>query len=196
MLRVLIVGVVCGLCAAATPVLAHTGVSATHDLTHGFLHPLGGLDHILAMVAVGLYATQLGGRNLWLVPAAFVATMVLGGLAGYVGIPLPLVEQGIGLSVVAMSLAVALGVRVPTLAAMAMVGVFALFHGHAHGSEGAELGSFVLYAAGFVAATVALHAVGMALGIGLGRLGERRSNFLTRAAGIAGAAAGVAILAG
>lgn len=196
MLRALTIAAMLALSGAAAPAFAHTGVSAAHDLTHGFFHPLSGLDHILAMVAVGLYAAQLGGRNIWLVPAAFVGTMIVGGLLGYGGVPLPMVEQGIGLSVVAMSLAVALGVRLPTVAAMAMVGAFALFHGHAHGSEGAELGSFVSYAAGFVAATAILHAAGIALGLGLDRLGTMPSAALRRVAGVAGTLAGIAILAG
>src|SRR5687768_7607285 len=80
---------------AATPVLAHTGVSPVHDLAHGFLHPLSGLDHMLAMVAVGLYAAHLGGRSLWLLPAAFVGAMLAGGLIGYAGVALPMVEPAI-----------------------------------------------------------------------------------------------------
>jgi urease accessory protein len=180
----------------AAPALAHTGASATHDLTHGFLHPLGGLDHVLAMLAVGLYATQLGGRCLWLLPAAFVAAMIAGGLLGYIGVPMPMVEQGIGLSVVAMGLAIAVGLRLPMPAAVTLVGLFALVHGHAHGSEGAELASFLSYVAGFVAATAILHAAGIALGSALDRLGRLPGAVLRRAAGAAGALAGIAILAG
>ena len=83
----------------AGPAFAHTGVSATTGLAQGFLHPLSGLDHVLAMVAVGLYAAQLGGRGLWLLPSAFVVTMVVGGLVGYLGVALSMVEPAIGLSV-------------------------------------------------------------------------------------------------
>lgn len=184
----------------AAPALAHTGVGQTHDLTndlaHGFQHPLGGLDHILAMIAVGLYAAQLGGRSLWLLPAAFVGTMIVGGLLGYAGVPVPMVEQGIGLSVVAMGLAIAAGLRLPAVAATALVGAFALAHGHAHGSEGAELASFLSYAAGFVAATALLHAAGIALGLALDRMGTLPARVVMRAAGAAGALAGIAILAG
>jgi urease accessory protein len=181
---------------ATAPALAHTGASATHDLTHGFLHPLGGLDHVLAMVAVGLYAAQLGGRSLLLLPAAFVGAMIAGGALGYAGAPVPMVEQGIGVSVVAMGLAIAFGVRLPPIAATALVAVFAVVHGHAHGSEGAELGAFLPYAAGFVAATALLHAAGVAAGLALDRLGTQPANVLRRAAGVAGALAGIAILAG
>jgi urease accessory protein len=180
----------------ATPALAHTGVSASHDLAHGFLHPLGGLDHVLAMVAVGLYAAQLGGCSLWLLPAAFVGTMIAGGLLGYAGVVVPMVEPGIGLSVVAMGLAVAVGVRLPTLLATGLVGLFALVHGHAHGTGGAEPTSFLCYAAGFVAATATLHAAGIGLGLALDRLGPLTATVFRWAAGVAGALAGIAILAG
>ncbi|HEX5959472.1 MAG TPA: HupE/UreJ family protein [Hyphomicrobiaceae bacterium] len=182
--------------ALATPALAHTGVSPAHDLTRGFLHPLSGLDHILAMVAVGLYAAQLGGRSLWLLPAAFVATMMAGGVAGYAGVGLPLVEQGIALSVIAMGVLIAAGLRLPALAATALVAVFALAHGHAHGSEGAGLAAFLPYAAGFVAATALLHCAGVAAGLALDRLGPLPATVVKRAAGAAGAAAGIALFVG
>jgi urease accessory protein len=182
---------------AVVPASANVGVGPVDTFGHGFFHPLEGIDHILAMVAVGLFAANLGGRALWLVPSAFVGTMIIGGLLGYYGWPLPMVEGGIGLSVVAMSLAIALGVRLPTIAAMALVGLFALFHGHAHGSEGAGLGiAFLPYAAGFVAATGLLHVSGIALGFGLDRLGSAPSILLKRVAGSAGAIAGVSLLAG
>jgi urease accessory protein len=122
--------------------------------------------------------------------------MIVGGVIGYSGIPLPLVEQAIGLSVVAMGLAIAFGVRLPVVVAMGLVGLFALFHGHAHGSEGAELASFLPYAAGFIAATVALHMAGIGLGLGLDRLGTDQADYLRRAAGAAGALAGVSLLLG
>ena len=196
MQRLLTIAAMLAVSGIAAPAFAHTGMSATHDLAHGFLHPLSGLDHILAMVAVGLYAAQLGGRSLWLLPAAFVGTMVAGGLLGYAGVPVPMVEQGIGVSVIAMGILIALGLRLPALAATALVAAFALVHGHAHGSEGAELASFASYAAGFVAATVVLHGAGIAAGLSLDRLGALPAAVLKRAAGVAGALAGTAILAG
>jgi urease accessory protein len=186
--------------ALAAPAFAHTGAGAAHDLGHGlgqgFLHPLSGLDHVLAMVAVGLYAAQLGGRALWLLPAAFVGTMCVGGFLGYTGVPLPMVEHGISLSVVAMGMAIALGLRLPTLGATTLVAMFALLHGHAHGSEGAELASFLTYAAGFGAATALLHVVGIAAALALDRLGTLPATLLKRVAGAAGALAGIAMLAG
>jgi urease accessory protein len=197
MLRKLTPATFVALCLTTVPALAHVGVGPVDTLGHGFMHPLSGIDHILAMVAVGFYAASLGGRALWLVPSAFVGTMILGALLGYLGFPLPVVETGIGLSVVVMGIAIALGVRLPTVAAMALVGLFALFHGHAHGTEGMGLSvAFVPYAAGFIIATASLHVAGIALGLGLDRLGTAPSNVLRRVAGAGGALAGVCILAG
>ena len=163
-------------CLAGSPAFAHIGHGHTETLSTGFFHPLGGIDHVLAMVAVGLYAASLGGAAIWLIAATF--------------------EQGIGLSVVVMGLAIFLGVRVPTAIAMALVGLFALFHGHAHGSEGADLAAFLPYVAGFVVATSVLHIAGIALGTTFDRLGGDRSDFLRRATGATGAVAGVSLLAG
>lgn len=197
MLRKLTPATFAALCLTTVPALAHVGMGHVDTLGHGFMHPLGGIDHVLAMVAVGLYAGSLGGRALWLVPLTFVGTMILGGVLAYLGFPLPLVEMGIGLSVIVMGLAIALGVRLPTVAAVALVGLFALFHGHAHGTEGIGLGlAFLPYAAGFVVATVSLHLAGIVLGLELDRLGTAPSNILRRAAGAVGTLAGVFILAG
>lgn len=182
--------------AAVMPASAHVGAGSVDTFSHGFLHPFNGLDHILAMVAVGLYAANLGGRALWLVPSAFIGTMVVGGLLGYYGWPLPMVEAGIALSVIVMGMAIALGVRLPTIAAMALVGVFALFHGHAHGNEGAGLGiAFLPYAAGFIVATGVLHISGIALGAAFDRFGTL-SVSLNRFAGCVGLIAGISLFAG
>ncbi len=181
----------------AGPASAHVGVGPVDTFNHGFMHPLSGIDHVLAMVAVGLFAVNLGGAAIWLVPSAFVGTMIFGGALGFYGWPLPMVEEGIGASVVVMGLAIAFGVRLPTIAAMALVGLFALFHGHAHGTEGMGLGiAFLPYAAGFICATALLHITGIALGLSLDRLGETPAVILKKCAGTAGAIAGVSILAG
>ena len=196
MLKKLVTAALALWCLTASPAFAHVGLGHVAGFAHGFVHPLSGLDHIIAMGAVGLYAANLGGRNLWLVPSAFVATMIFGGILGYSGFPLPLVERGIGLSVVVMSMAVAAGVNLPTVGAMALVSLFALFHGHAHGGEGVELTSFLPYAAGFIIATTLLHLAGIGLGLGLDKFGATVSRTLKRAVGVAGALAGVAILSG
>lgn len=174
--------------------LAHTGHGGTSGFLHGFSHPLGGLDHVLAMVAIGLYAAMIGGRALWLVPGTFVTVMALGGALGMAGYALPYTEFGIALSVIVLGLAVALRIGVPTLAAMALAGLFAIFHGHAHGAEMPQDLSGYEYAAGFLLATALLHAVGVALGFAAGRLAEQGGWRAAQAAGGAMALAGVALL--
>lgn len=154
---------------ALTPTLAfahpgHDGVS----LVHGFTHPLGGIDHIAAMVAVGLLAARIGGRALWLVPASFVAAMALAGLVGMAGFGLPYVEAGILLSVVVLGAIVVLRVTMPVAAAMGLVAFFAIFHGYAHGVEMPETASGLAYGAGFAAATALLHALGVGIGLVIG----------------------------
>ncbi len=176
--------------------LAHTGVGDAGGFVHGFAHPIGGLDHVLAMVLVGLFAWQLGGRALWLVPAAFVAVMALGGGLGVAGIDVPFVETGIALSVVVLGAAVALGVRAPVAMAMALAGIFAVFHGHAHGAEMPETVAGMTYGLGFLLGTALLHAAGIAIGCGVGSLGDRYGRVVTRAVGGVAAVAGVAILTG
>jgi len=177
-----------------TLALAHPGHDAAPDVLHGFVHPLSGLDHILAMVAVGLFAVQLGGRALWLVPASFVAVMAAAGLAGMAGIEIPHVEAGIALSVLVLGAVIALRVNMPVAAAMGLVGFFAVFHGHAHGAEMPDTASGLAYGAGFVMATAALHGLGIALGLMIGRTASARP--ITRIGGAAAALIGVALLAG
>lgn len=180
------------LAATAGTALAHPGDHAT-GLVHGFMHPVGGLDHVLAMVAVGLFATVLGGRALWLVPGSFVAAMLAGGALGMGGMELPFVETGIALSVVVLGALVALRWKAPLAVAMAMAAVFAVFHGFAHGAEMPVDTSGAVYAAGFLLATAFLHAAGVALGLGLVRLIDSRA---IRAGGALVAAAGLGVFAG
>jgi urease accessory protein len=174
--------------------LAHPGHDAG-GFAHGLVHPLGGLDHVLTMVAVGLYAALPGGRALWLVPATFVGVMAIGGALGAAGYPLPYVETGIALSVIVLGLAVALRVSLPTLGAMALAGLFAIFHGHTHGAEMPLGVSGVTYAAGFMLATALLHGAGIAIGLVAGRLAEHGGWRIAQAAGGAMALAGIALLA-
>lgn len=182
---------------ASHAAFAHAGHEhAPVGFASGFFHPLGGLDHILAMVAVGLFAWHLGGRALWLVPAAFVGTMAIGGALGVAGVGMPMVELGIALSIVVIGGLVALWLKMPTVLAMAIVGVFALFHGHAHGAEMDPTGSGLAYGLGFMLATAILHGVGITAGIALGQLGSGRGTAVARASGAAIAIAGVLILTG
>ncbi|MCO5063517.1 MAG: HupE/UreJ family protein [Rhizobiaceae bacterium] len=187
-----------GLGAAGIPAkaFAHVGVGDVHGFVHGFWHPLSGADHLLAMIAVGMFAASLGGRALWLVPAAFVAMMAIGGMVGIAGIPLPFVEIGIGASVVVLGLAVALNWSLSILAAMTLVGFFAVFHGHAHGTEMPVAASGLTYGLGFILATATLHALGIAIGLGIGSVGARLSRFNSQAGGGAMALAGLGMLAG
>ncbi len=176
--------------------LAHPGLPGhPHDVASGFLHPLGGLDHVLAMVAVGLLAAQLGGRALWLVPASFVAAMAAAGVAGMAGVGLPTTELGIAASVVVLGGAIALRLTMPVAAAMALVGFFALFHGYAHGVETPETASGLSYGLGFVAATALLHGIGIAASLALGRLDGTAGRNLVRIAGSLAAMVGVVMLA-
>lgn len=175
---------------------AHTGVGDTSGFGHGFSHPISGLDHILAMVMVGVFAFQLGGRAMWLVPTTFVLVMALGGALGVMGVELPFVELGIALSVVVLGAIVALNVKAPIAAAMGIVGLFAIFHGHAHGAEMPEDAGGIAYAAGFMLATALLHAVGVAFGFLIGKASLRGGQFVTQTAGGVAALAGVGLLTG
>jgi urease accessory protein len=170
---------------------AHPG-HGDNGLVAGMSHPLGGLDHLLAMLAVGLWAAQQKGAARWALPCTFVGTMLIGGLLGFEGLALPALENGIATSVLALGLAVALAVRPPLLMAMAATALFALFHGVAHGLELPEMSSPWAYAAGFVGATAALHAAGYALV----RFLPAAAAPLVRVAGAASAATGVWLLAG
>lgn len=181
---------------APAAAFAHTGVGETGGFLHGFGHPITGLDHVLAMVLVGVFAFQLGGRALWLVPATFVLVMAAGGALAIAGIDVPAVEIGIALSVVALGAIVAAGVKAPVAVAMAVVGLFAIFHGHAHGAEMPEDASGVAYGVGFMVATALLHALGLALGFVIGKAGDRHGALVVRSAGGLAALAGVGILTG
>jgi urease accessory protein len=165
----------------------------TGGLSGGFAHPLSGLDHVLAMLAVGMWAAQLGGRAVWLVPLSFVAMMTAGGAVALAGLPLPLVELGIAGSVVVFGALIAFAARLPVGLGMAVVGAFALFHGHAHGTEIPAAASAVAYAAGFVAATGLLHAAGALTAFAAARRLDAR---WVRAGGGAVTAAGLLLLAG
>jgi urease accessory protein len=181
------------LCVAAIVLLpvaaaAHPGIAGhTHGFAYGLAHPFSGIDHILAMVAVGLFAAHLGGRALWLLPLSFVSVMALAGAAGGAGLALPFVEIGVALSVIVLGLAVALRFNV-----LALVGFFAVFHGYTHGAEMPVSASGLLYGLGFVAATAVLHVIGIGLGLAIGRTGQGRQ--LAQLSGAAISLAGIVLL--
>jgi urease accessory protein len=170
---------------------AHVGVGQTTSFAHGFIHPLSGFDHVLAMMSVGLWAAQRGARARWLIPVTFLIIMAVGGVAGSLGITVPFLEQGIALSVLVLGVLVAAAVRWPLPLSMLIVGVFALFHGHSHGAEMPLGVSGLEYGAGFVLATSLLHAVGAGAGI---LFHSFNRDFLTRLLGSAVAASGVYLL--
>jgi urease accessory protein len=149
----------------AWPALAHVQQGQAAGFAAGLLHPVSGLDHVLAMVAVGLWGAQLGAPAIWLLPVTFPLVMAFGGFLGLVGVPLPGVEIGIALSALLLGMLVATQSRPPIWTAAAVVGVFAVFHGHAHGTELPAGQSGLLYSAGFVVATGSLHAAGVVIGL-------------------------------
>ncbi len=176
-----------------TPVFAHPGHGLTDSFAAGVAHPLSGLDHIAVMVAVGLWAALKGGRALWVWPAAFVGVMLIGGVLGMMHVALPFVEPGILASVVVLGLMVALAVDLPVWAGATIVAVFALLHGHAHGTEVAENVGGIEYMAGFTLATAMLHGVG----IGFAQLMARAQlRPLIRVAGVACVLIGAGLYAG
>ncbi len=175
----------------AGPAAAHDGTGLAGGFVAGVLHPLTGPDHLLAMVAVGLWGAFLGRPLLYLLPVVFPAVMALGGALGMLDVPLPPVEVGIALSVLLLGLAVALALRAPVWAACVLVGVFGLFHGYAHGQELPSAADPLGYSLGFVVSTGALHLVGIALGLLRGR---PRGELITRGLGGGIAAAGVYFL--
>lgn len=159
----------------------------------GFLHPIKGIDHILAMLAVGMWGAQLGKPALWALPVAFPLVMAMGGVLGIVGVPLPGIEIGIALSVVGLGTLIALRVKTPLWVAGIIVGFFAIFHGHAHGAELPDAAGALPYSLGFVVATGLIHLTG----IGFGMVKEvPRGETVLRGLGAAFAVAGVYLLIG
>jgi len=149
--------------ALITPAFAHVGLGQTDSFAAGIAHPLRGLDHILVMTAVGLWAVLVGGRAIWVWPMSFVAVMLAGFTAATYGLKISFIEPAVWSSIIVLGLFVALAVKTPVWLGAAMVGLSAFFHGHAHGTE-APAANLVPYAIGFAFATAALHAVGIGLG--------------------------------
>ncbi len=152
----------CGLlCLAASPAFAHDGAHGVMALSAGFAHPFSGLDHLLAMIAVGLWAAQMKGNARWVLPLTFPLMMVAGAVPGFMGMVLPGIETGIATSVVLLGMLIAFAVRVPTWASATLVAAFAIVHGYAHGAELPQQASAGLYGLGFIVATGVLHLTGL-----------------------------------
>ena len=184
------------LAASAGTAQAHVGHGSTMGFSTGFLHPIFGLDHLLAMVMVGAFAVQLGGRAIALVPGAFLAAMVRGGVLGVSQVSLGGVELAIALSVFSLGVAVACRINPALPAAMAIVAFFGVFHGHAHGNEMPEVAAGLAYGAGFLLSTAILHGSGVAIGLSIGELKGRLANAVLRFIGAAVAMAGGGMIAG
>jgi urease accessory protein len=148
----------------ASPAFAHTGVGQTHSFASGLLHPFGGADHVIAMASVGIWGVLAGGRAMWVWPATFMATMLGGFAAAILGLQISFVEPAIVSSIVVLGLLVALGVKAPLRLGAVIVGLFAFFHGHAHGTEGGSV-TLLPYLVGFALATASLHAAGIGVGL-------------------------------
>jgi urease accessory protein len=174
--------------------LAHEeGAAAGSSFLTGFLHPIRGVDHVLAMFAIGLWGSQLGMPGIWVLPVAFPLVMALGGALGIAGVPLPGTELGIALSVIALGAIIALNLRPPVAGALGVAAFFAVFHGHAHGAELPGQAGAIAYSAGFVLATGLIHLSGIAVGL---VIHLPRGPVLVRVGGGAIALAGVYLLAG
>ncbi len=179
-------------------VLCHASAAEAHiqrgegvSFVSGFRHPISGLDHVVAMVAVGLWGAQLGAPAIWVLPVAFPLVMACGGMLGLIGVPLPGTELGIAASAILLGAAVMLRLRPPLAVAAVLVGFFAIFHGYAHGSELPPGENGLLYSLGFVIATGCLHAIGIIIGLlNRGPWGQR----VVRAAGAAIAVTGLFFL--
>ncbi len=158
----IVVGILC--IVLGLPAEAHLLDAAGAGWTQGFGHPFSGLDHILAMVAVGVWAAQTGRPALWVLPVAFPLAMAVGGMMGVAGVPVPGIEAGIAASVLILGLLIAFQAKPPLAASVILVALFAVFHGHAHGTEVPQAASPILYGLGFVVATAILHLIGLGIG--------------------------------
>jgi len=179
--------------ALVTPALAHEGGGVVGGFASGFTHPLLGWDHLVAMVAVGLWGAFLGVPAVWILPVVFPMVMAFGGALGVLEVPLPAVETGIAASAAVLGAMVALAVRPPLWVAAVIVGTFAIFHGHAHGTELPQAANALAYSLGFVIATGLLHLTGITLGL---LVRWPAGAVAVRLGGAAIALAGVALLAG
>ena len=168
------------------PTISYAHEGAGGGFTVGLMHPVLGFDHLLAMLGVGILSAQMGGQAIWRVPLTFVLVMLVGGILGINSVPLFSVELGIALSVLALGVAIALEKKLPPLLAMMFVGFFAIFHGHAHGTEMPSLSKPLFYACGFVLGTAGIHIAGVLIGIIAKRIKEGEQLLRYAGAAIAG----------
>jgi len=159
---------------SSTNLFAHPLLGTQSGFSNGFSHPLSGLDHILAMLAVGIWAAQMGGKAKWIIPITFVGIMSIGGMLGMNNISLPFAEIGILVSVIVLGVLILAGIRLPMLVSSVLVGVFALCHGHTHGTELPAAASGVMYAAGFALTTIVLHLSGIGFGTAVNKIANER----------------------
>jgi urease accessory protein len=173
--------------------LAHTEARAADGFIHGLMHPFSGLDHTLAMIAVGLFAARLNGRAFWLMPTSFVLLVNLGAAFAYSDVGLPYVEIAIAASVLVTGLLIAARPHFPAAIGIALVGFFGIFHGHAHGMEVPDEASLLTYMAGFSLATALLHVAGIALAKAASKV-TASTKRLERIAGVGIALSGIGML--
>ena len=175
------------------PALAHSGGGYGGGFVSGFVHPILGWDHVAAMIAVGLWGAFLGAPSIWILPVVFPMVMAFGAVLGILGVPVPAVETGIALSAVVLGLMIAFAVKAPIWMSAVLVGLFAIFHGYAHGTELPASANVFAYAVGFVIATGMLHMIGIAFGL---LVKWPAGRVAVRGAGGAISLAGVAFLVG
>jgi len=187
--KIILAGAAAAFAILAGPAFAHTGVGHTDGFSAGLMHPILGLDHLLAMLSVGIWSALAAPRRAWVAPVAFVSAMIAGASLAFVGMALPGVEGMIAASVVALGLMIVIGARLPVIAGVALCGLFSLFHGHAHASE--ATGAVLAYIGGFSVATAAIHVAGIGIGSSI-----VRSSWLRYAIGVAVAGAGAAFVLG
>lgn len=171
----------------------HDGEGLAGGFIGGFMHPIGGLDHVTAMVAVGILGAFLGRPAIWVLPVVFPLVMAFGGVLGIMGIPVPSIEIGIAVSSIVLGLIIALALKMPLWVAAVLVGIFAIFHGHAHGTELPGAANPLAYSVGFVISTGLLHLAGIAIGE---LIRWPAGVIVARAAGAVIAVAGVYFLTG
>jgi urease accessory protein len=176
-----------------TPVMlfAHPDMGQATGFWHGFSHPLTGLDHILAMFAIGIWAVQVGGKAIWAIPLSFVGMMIVGGILGMSGVRIPYVETGIVMSVMVLGVLIIASARLPLAAGMLIAGIFAIFHGHSHGTEIPNAAMGITYSIGFAISTLLLHLSGIDFAL---FIGNKAKTQLLRYAGATIAIAGIIML--